>query len=103
MLKKAPPVEHIIEQPLTDEVTQILKNLGHPNPTAWLDGIRPEAFDEDFRLQRGAVNRQLRGILGRLEQDTTNIRFCIVDDGSRDDWVRLFAAQVGPYMVRCGC
>lgn len=82
-------------------VTQRLSETGHPNPTGWEQGLHPDAFSPpDFGVQRFLVNRQLRQLVGAVPSNTTQIRFCLVETGTADDWCRLFESMVLPCMIR---
>lgn len=83
-------------------VTTLLERAGHPNPVAWQDGLAPEAFDQDLtkEVRRFHVNRQWRTLLGMLEEDTTNARFCLVDQGGLYGWLVLFNTEIVPLAVK---
>jgi hypothetical protein len=90
-----------LEANLVDYVTDRLNASGHPNPSNWQGGLHPDVFTtNDFSIHRFLVNRQLRLVLGNLDANTTQERFCLVDGGTADDWKRLFEDKVLPCMVK---
>lgn len=86
---------------LIEYVTSRLAESGHPNPQGWEAGLHQDAYNPpDFPTQRFLVNRQLRQLVGRVPDNTTQIRFCLVDTGTSDDWLRLFEQMVLPCMMK---
>jgi hypothetical protein len=80
---------------LIDYVTNRLAESGHPNPSAW------QTYGAiEFPRHRFLVNRQLRQLVGAVPANTTQIRFCLVDQGTADDWMRLFEQMVLPCMMK---
>jgi hypothetical protein len=80
---------------LADFFTSELVKAGHPNPTAWKEGLHPDALKSSTPLpvQRFLINRQLRLIFGAmdpaLQSDTSNERFSLVDTGEISSWKRI--------------
>jgi hypothetical protein len=93
-----------LEANLVDYVTGRLSENGHPDPAAWAhwgEGVHPDAYSTtDFGLHRFFVNRQLRQLIGKVPENTTQIRFCLVEQGTPDDWMRLFEQMVLPCMMK---
>jgi hypothetical protein len=93
-----------LEANLIDYVTTRLAESGHPNPSAWQtygEGIHSDAYSTiEFPRHRFLVNRQLRQLVGAVPANTTQIRFCLVDQGTADDWMRLFEQMVLPCMMK---
>lgn len=90
-----------LEINLIDYITTRLGECGHPNPSGWQNGLHPDAFmPPDFSTQRFLVNRQLRQLIGMVPDNTTQIRFCLVESGSCEDWLRLFEQMVLPCMMK---
>ena len=96
LMDKDTPVESLI-----DFVTNSLRSNGHPNPEAWKVGLHEDAYTTDnFGIQRFLVNRQLRLICGSAEANSMNVRYCLVEDGTYDDWTRLFNQMVMPFIIQ---
>lgn len=90
-----------LEANLAEYVTERLSANGHPRPDNWQGGLHPDALvTTDFSIHRFLVNRQLRLVLGNLDTNTTQERFCLVDGGTPDDWKRLFDDKILPCMVK---
>lgn len=86
---------------LVDYVSSTLANSGHSDPARWTQGLHPDAFNtNDFGTQRFLVNRQLRMLIGEVPENTTQIRFCLVESGTQEDWCRLFQQMVLPCMLK---
>lgn len=83
-------------------VTDLLQKAGHPNPNAWLAFLTPDALTStDLTVQRFLVNRAWRVMLAKVtEEDTMDIRFCLVDDGKISDWARLFENNLLPCIMK---
>ena len=84
-------------------VSSTLASKGHPNPEAWKAFLSPlELTDvcdlsKDIGVRRFLMNRALRLMLSDVAGDTSNERFCLVDNGEVKDWCRLFDTMV----VKC--
>lgn len=84
---------------LVCEVTSILRNLGHPNPSFWENQIPEDAkhYPEES-VRRFLINQYWREQLGAIdlrgEGNTIGDRFCLIEDGSIEDWLRLFREKV---------
>lgn len=90
---------------LVDEITEILKKHNHPNPTGWHSKVHPDAFNHEVEnIRRFQINQFWRKALGRVdlytENNTMGERFCLIEDGSIDDWLRLFDTQVAPSIIK---
>lgn len=95
------PAAPALEANLVDYVTNRLSESGHPNPSYWQGGLHPDAFTtHEFGIHRFLVNRQLRLVLGNLQTNTTQERFCLVDGGTADDWKRLFEDKILPCLIK---
>jgi hypothetical protein len=79
-------------------VTEMMRAAGHPAPEVWMQGLHPDIWiTNDQGLQRFHINRYWRVQIGALEEDTIDIRYCLVDTGQIADWLRLFGGEV----VKC--
>lgn len=86
---------------LVEYVSTRLSECGHPNPQGWENGLHRDAYSPpDLGTQRFLVNRQLRQLLGAVPKNTTQIRFCLVETGTGEDWKRLFESMVLPCMIQ---
>lgn len=86
---------------LVYEVNNALSEAGHPNPAAWHSYVQSDVFgNADPFVQRFLINRAFRLILAEAQENTMNVRFCLVDNGELIDWLRLFKDQVIPCVQR---
>lgn len=86
-----------------EAVTALLIEAGHPHPSYWLAGLHPDAFaTTDHRLQRFLINRYWRMELAKLEENTMDVRFCLIDEAhvSTKDWLRVFKQGVLPCILK---
>lgn len=92
---------HRVPGELVAYVQEKLSAAGHPNPSEWTKRLHPDALTTtDASVERFLVNRALRTEIGLYEEQTTEVRYCLVDDGVEADWRRLIADMVVPCMVR---
>lgn len=93
-----------LEANLIDYVTTRLRECGHPNPSAWVthgEGVHPDAYTTtEFPRHRFLVNRQLRQLIGAVPENTTQVRYCLVEQGQSADWMRLFEQMVLPCLMK---
>jgi L-lysine 2,3-aminomutase len=88
---------------LPKAITDLLIKKGHPNPTAWLSKLNPDAFKEDINYSRFLINRYFRSVLGAVETECTmNTRFCLVDECTIPQWYNVFVEGVVGTIVRLG-
>jgi hypothetical protein len=81
-------------------ITQELERLGHPNPTAWHDDpIIQEALTASPKLQQFLINRHWRQSLGLCDFNTSLQRFCLFDDSSAENYLKVFRDAVIPTIV----
>jgi hypothetical protein len=87
---------------LVDEITKILTECKHHNPSAWVAMVHPDALmSTDSGVQRFLINRAFHMILGGVTtENTMDTRFCLVDTGDIKDWILLFRTGVAPTLVR---
>lgn len=93
---------------LIDQVAEILRAAGHPNPTGWFSHaqLHPDAQRRDVApdVQRFLINRVWRFELAQLQAreniDTMDVRYSLVDNGKIEDWLQLFAKDVTPWIVK---
>lgn len=88
---------------LSEVVTDLLREAGHPNPTDWQQGLHPDAaISNDQQIQQFLINRQLRLVIGSYPEDTTNVRYCLLEtsSGTPEQWAQQIKAGVVPCMVR---
>lgn len=92
----APPTDLVLA------VTELLAKHNHPHPLVWTQGLHPDAFNQpDVTVQRFLINRRWRMILGLVTQENTmDIRYCLVDSGEISDWLRLFETKVLPCAIK---
>ena len=87
--------------PYVQRITELLTAAGHPNPSGWQNLLHPDAFVvTDGDIQRFLINRTLRLVIARAPENTMDARFCCVDNGDLEDWLRLVQEQVIPCTVR---
>ena len=87
---------------LPNEITKILVELNHPRPNDWLRKLDSSVFTvTDPELQRYMINDALRIILGIYTiENTMEIRYCLINKGSIEEWLGLFKQYIGPSLVR---
>lgn len=91
---------------IPDEITQIMIELGHPDPHSWKNALPPEAFNAPtHQEQRFAVNRIWRQILTSLPLEklgeTREARACLVDTLCETvDYLRFFRLYVIPCAIK---
>lgn len=94
----------VIENPnLVEKVTLILTACGHPQPSFWEGGVHEHARTVcDSSIQRFLINRYWREMLGALDLDTINARYCLLDpkECSVEDWLRAFEEGVAEFVVK---
>lgn len=86
---------------LVEQITQLLVSAGHPHPTAWQQ--RPqiqEAKPAHPKLQRFLINRYWRTVLGLCAENTTRERYCLIDTGSDEEYLKIFKEAVAPSIVK---
>lgn len=85
---------------LVNMVTDVLIKCGHTRPEDWKRGLHPDAINNsDMHAQRFLINRHWRVILGEIPE-SFDARFCLVDTGDLDDWLRLFETGVVPCILK---
>lgn len=85
------------------DVIELLKDAGHPRPSAWTNRLNPAAYDKEHNvyLRRTLVNQKLHEVLGLSDEDLTDARFCLIDESSDlRVWLVLIRQNVIPPMVR---
>lgn len=70
----------------------------------------PEAFDGDQHIvdalnkkpavQRHLLNRYLNLQLMKAKEDSSDPRYCLINDGRIEEWVGFFTRSVLPFCVR---
>jgi len=80
-------------------VSAYLRSQNHSDPEGWAVSLPPAAQFGSFEEQREGVNRALRIWIGRCPEQTLHVRDCITDTGTREDWLRLFTSEVGPWLM----
>lgn len=97
-LEEIGAVAPTVNPELVPKITAILAEAGHPRPNDWEAKVHPDAHVvHDASIQRFLINRYWRETLGALPIDTMDIRYCLVEQGSTEDWLRLFKQGV----VKC--
>ena len=86
------------EENLADVVTNLLASGGHPAPDAWKSHLHPDCYTGGFEVQRTTINNAWSHHLGLLASrtgtDTFNERYCLLDQGTRDQWIQNFTSGV---------
>lgn len=85
-----------------EAVTALLIAGGHPNPQLWLQELHPDAFaTNNDSIQRFLINRYWRMQLQKLDENTIDARFCLVDEAhvKTVDWLRVFKEGVLPCIL----
>lgn len=90
---------------LVAEITTLLQNAGHPNPTGWHSAPEiQEAMNAAPKLQRFLIStRHYRLKLAGLEKDTTTERFVLGSIDTTDKaYLEMFNKGVVPTLVKYG-
>lgn len=100
LLRDKYPTDEVIDP--VQAVTELLTEAGHPEPTKWLNGLDFRATDTSYdqNTRRFLVNRHWRPILGMVNEDTTNARYCLMDEGPMYTWLLLFKESVLPVIIK---
>lgn len=87
---------------LVTVVDQLMLKHGHPHPYEWKRHLNPDAnITNDPSIQRFLINRAMRMLFADVpEENTLDIRYCLVDQGEISDWIRLFESEVLPCLIR---
>lgn len=86
-----------------EAITALLVAGGHPQPSLWLAGLDQGAFEvKDESIQRFLINRYWRMQIQGLNEDTLNVRYCLVDEAHipTADWLRIFTEGVLPCILK---
>lgn len=97
------PVEPQAPLDLVSMVTAAMSAAGHARPTDWQRRLTAEAFNMEVTddKRRFLVNRALRMVLADVtDENTMDIRYCLVDQGDIDRWFALVQSEVIPCIVR---
>jgi hypothetical protein len=89
-------------------VTTALREAGHPDPQAWEARLPAGQYTTapTWGHQIFLINRAWRLMIGEVQrqdatQDTTNVRYCLVDNArSVEDWFAAFSQGVIPCAVK---
>lgn len=95
-------VEKFTGTNLYQAITDLLRKHAHPRPEAWTLFLSPDAHStSDLYMQRYYANRAWRNILEQVkDKSTMDERYCLVNNGLINDWVRLFEAGVIPCIIQ---
>lgn len=90
---------------LVSELVAILTKHNHPKPNFWVASLNPDAAHHpDESVRRFQINQFWRGALSEIdlkgEGSTISTRFCLIEDGTTDDWLRLFDQKVAPTIIQ---
>ena len=91
-----------VELNLVNEITELHAKLGHTRPEAWIKYVNPDALiSNNPDIQRFLINRCFRMIIGAVTtEDTMDVRYCLLDNGSYSEWKHLFETMIVPVTVR---
>lgn len=85
---------------LVQEITKMMEEGGHPAPYNWqANAIIEQALLAAPKLQRFLINRFWRTRLGNCAQSTMTERFCLIEDGSIDEYLQVFRTGVLPTVI----
>jgi hypothetical protein len=87
---------------LVEEITNILTELGHPNPNLWKEdnNIKVAISSNSGTYERLYVNRYWREYLGLLPTDTMTARFCLDDNEPTSTYLKYFRQVVAPIIIQ---
>lgn len=86
---------------LVTEVTKLLQEGGHPNPTNWetMLGVA-NSHSIGPKLQRFLINRYWRIKMGLCTADSTMERYCLIESGDDKDYLEIFKVNILPFIIR---
>lgn len=94
-------MEAPVDNNLVGAISQLLAKHNHPHPTAWEARVHPDALTApDVLIRRFLINRFWHHEIGQYNEDTLRVRHCLIDQGSVEDWLRLFEQGVIPCILR---
>lgn len=86
---------------LVQVISELLEKHGHPASREWEASVHQDAFISlDRGVQRFLINRYWRDTIGLFSENTLQVRQCLIDSGSFEDWLRLFETGVIPCVIR---
>lgn len=86
---------------LVEHIVLILMKANHPQPDFWVNQVHPDVYiTPDVNIQRFLINRFWRNYIGQFQENTLEVRHCLIDQGSIEDWLRLFEQGVAPCVMR---
>lgn len=88
---------------LIAQVRQLLVNAGLENAASSFydsDANLRDALNRNAEVQRYWLNRYWNLQLMNCRTVSVNERFCLIPNGSVDDWLRLFTDKVLPFIVK---
>lgn len=84
---------------LTKVISDILAEKGHPHPTAWQEGLHPDAYSENLDIQRFQITAHWARLLAAMPEDTRFARYCLNDSGTVKVWLQAFEKGVIPLIM----
>jgi hypothetical protein len=84
------------------EVSAALQKRGHARPHDWEAYLDPAVHQTtDLSQQRFFINRAWRQIIGTVKDEPTmDQRYCLIDDGNIDDWLKIFNAGLVSWITQ---
>lgn len=88
------------ERDLLSEVTNLLSMSGLHETALSLNSYfqTNEALTKTENVQRFYMNKFFNLLLLAIPTNTIDQRFCLIPDGSIDDWLNLFRRKVLPFL-----
>lgn len=88
---------------LVEQITDMMTEANHPDPLSWHhNDTIDQAKVAAPKLQRFLINRYWRMRLGTVQRSTVAERFCLIDEGSMDEYLKVFKTGVLPTIVELG-
>lgn len=94
----------VVQRNLIDEVCEVLAKHHHPNSRFWVGSLPPDASSHPTEsVRRFLINQFWRDTLSGVDLkgngNTMGSRFCLIEDGSTEDWLRLFDTKIAKDIV----
>lgn len=90
-------------------VTEAMREGSHPNPEGWTQGLSETvvaqiSLTDDARYARFIINERFRIVLGEIQLcgagNTMDERYCLIEDGSVESWIKLYKQKIIPCLVK---
>ena len=86
-----------------EKITEIFRELGHPNPENWTQcDLIQQAAGQNSLMQRFLINRHWRIELIRRPEDTQYVRYMLMDVCDDEAYFDVFKKSIAPFLLSHG-